>query len=90
MEEVTASDAKQAFGDLLLKSQQEPVRINKNGKPVAVMVSATRYEFLEKVHEQYLSAAIQEGLDDVAAGRVHDAEDVYARLQKKIDDAKEA
>jgi len=46
MEMVTASDAKREFGDLLLKAQKSPVAINKNGKSIAVIVSAEEYENL--------------------------------------------
>ncbi len=86
MDEVTASQAKQAFGDLLMKSQQEPVQINKNGKPVAVLVSASRYSVLEKMHEEYLMAEVQKGIDDIEAGRVVDAEELFEDLRKKIVD----
>jgi prevent-host-death family protein len=52
---LNASDAKREFGDVLLKAQKAPVRINKNGKPVAVVVSATEYEQLEALREAHLS-----------------------------------
>ena len=38
MEICNASDAKKEFGEILLKAQKETVGINKNGKPVAVMI----------------------------------------------------
>jgi prevent-host-death family protein len=44
MEICNASDAKREFGEILLKAQKEPVGINKNGKPVAIMISASEYE----------------------------------------------
>ncbi|WP_315982636.1 type II toxin-antitoxin system prevent-host-death family antitoxin [Aliamphritea spongicola] len=40
METLNASDAKREFGELILKAQSGPVGINKNGKPVAVVLSA--------------------------------------------------
>ena len=39
MHTLTANEAKTQFGDMLLKAQREPVQINRNGKPVAVVVS---------------------------------------------------
>ena len=46
METLSAIDAKREFGEILVKAQKGPVAINKNGKPVAVMISATKYETL--------------------------------------------
>ena len=31
------------FGDMLLKAQRAPIQINKNGKPVAVVISMDEY-----------------------------------------------
>ena len=62
---MNATDAKREFGDMLLKAQKEPVAINKNGKPVAVMVSATEYEELIAVNEAWLKAELQKGVDDL-------------------------
>jgi prevent-host-death family protein len=44
---LNASDAKREFGELLIKAQHGPVGINRNGKPVAVVISATEYAQLE-------------------------------------------
>ena len=49
MEILNASDAKREFGEVILKVQQGPVGINKNGKPVAVMVSANTYAEIERL-----------------------------------------
>ena len=43
METLSATDAKREFGEVLLKAQKGPIGINKNGKPVAVMVSAETF-----------------------------------------------
>lgn len=81
METLSASDAKREFGDLILKAQQQPVGINKNGKPVAVMLSASAYAEIERMREQYLQLAINEGLEDIAAGRVSDGRQTLQRLR---------
>ena len=47
METLNASDAKREFGEVLLKAQKEPIGINRNGKPVAVMISALEFEQLQ-------------------------------------------
>ncbi len=87
MEILNASDAKREFGEVLLKVQKEPVGINKNGKPVAVMVSATEYEELKSLKEQWLKIELQKGIDDLQAARVKDGQAVMDRQRKRISDA---
>lgn len=84
MRTVKASDAKREFGELLLKAQQSPVEINKNGKPVAVVLSAEEYKALQNLKEQYLKAELQKGLDDIAAGRVEEGQAVMNDLRKRL------
>jgi len=87
METWNATDAKREFGEVLLKAQREPVGINKNGKPVAVMLSAAEYEELNSLREQWLKMELQKGMDDARAGRVADGAEVMDRLRKRARDA---
>lgn len=48
MAEITATDAKNRFGQVLEMAQAEPVRIQKNGRDVAVVLSAEQYAALVK------------------------------------------
>jgi prevent-host-death family protein len=48
MAAMTATDAKNKFGQVLEMAQAEPVRIQKNGRDVAVVLSAEQYENLVK------------------------------------------
>ncbi len=41
MKILNASNAKREFGELLINAQRGPVGINRNGKPVAVVISAS-------------------------------------------------
>jgi len=84
MSTLNASEAKREFGDLLLKAQKEPVRINKNGKPVAVVVSAAEYEQLEAYREEHLKAEIAAGIADLEAGNISDGVEVFKRLRNRI------
>jgi prevent-host-death family protein len=43
MSEITATDAKNKFGQLLEMARAEPVRIQKNGRDVAVVLSPEQY-----------------------------------------------
>ncbi len=49
MKSLSANEAKTQFGNLLLNAQREPVQINKNGKPVAVMMSMDDYQNIESL-----------------------------------------
>jgi len=84
MKTLNASDAKREFGELLLNAQKEPVKINKNGKPVAVVISIDDYEDMMTRKEQQLVADIQKGLDDMTLGKVKPAEDVFQQLHARI------
>jgi len=81
---LSVSDAKREFGDLLLKSQHAPIGINKNGKPVAVVVSMKEYRQLEEFKESNLKSLLQEGLDDLNAGKISDGKEVLARLHRRV------
>jgi len=47
MAEISATDAKNRFGQVLEMAQAEPVRIQKNGRDVAVVLSAEQYAALQ-------------------------------------------
>lgn len=87
MEVLNASEVKREFGEALLKAQQGPVGINKNGKPVAVMLSARAYAELQSFREQYLKQEIATGMADIMAGRVSAGKDVIQRMRKRVADA---
>lgn len=44
MKSINATEAKNRFGDLLADAAREPVRIDKNGRAVAVVLPAEDYE----------------------------------------------
>lgn len=60
----------------------EPVFITKNGKGDLAVMSIEHYEELIARFELY--SKIQEGLDDIAAGRTVPADEVFAKLRKKL------
>ena len=81
METVSASDARREFGEMILKTQKGPVGINKNGKPVAVMVSASAFEAYQTLQREALRHAIDDGIADIKAGQVIGGEDAFANLR---------
>jgi antitoxin Phd len=50
---MAAKQAKQSFGQLLDDAQREPVRIERNGRPVAVVVSAAEFERFEAMEDAH-------------------------------------
>ena len=48
MQQITAKEAKNRFGQLLHAAQQGPVRVTRNGTPVCVMVSVAQFERLHR------------------------------------------
>ena len=59
----------------------EPVFITKNGKGDLAVMSIEAYEALTSRFELY--AKLQEGLDDVAAGRESSLEEAMAELRSR-------
>lgn len=76
METLTSNQAKTQFGDLLLKVQRAPVEISRNGKPVAVMISAEDYSAMEPLKMELLRQSLKRGLADVEAGKLQDGDAV--------------
>lgn len=56
MKTVTATKAKYEFGHLLDAAQREPVTIEKNGRPVAVLLCLEEYERLEALEDAWWAA----------------------------------
>ncbi|MFZ1425542.1 MAG: type II toxin-antitoxin system prevent-host-death family antitoxin [Geminicoccaceae bacterium] len=75
MRTMSAKDAKNHFGELLLEAQKAPVTIEKNGRPVAVLYSYEEHHHLEQAKLDWLKAAVAEADADLAAGRVYEMSD---------------
>ena len=80
MKAVTANEAKTQFGDMLLNVQRAPVQINKNGKPVAVMVSMDDYEMMENMKIQMLKERVRRAKTEIAAGETIDGNSLFDEL----------
>ena len=60
MEVYTANEAKNRFGEVILKCQKEPVQVTKSGKPVVVVMSIDEYNATEELKLRYVREHIQE------------------------------
>ena len=69
MRTMSAKDAKNHFGELLMEAQRAPVTIEKNGKPVAVMYSYEDHHYIEQAKLEWLKGAVAKGIADLEAGR---------------------
>ncbi len=70
------ASASQVFRQL--HREQRPVVITQNGTPAAVLITPEEYDEMQE-HRRFL-AAIQEGLDDVTAGRTLSDAELEAEL----------
>lgn len=86
MDTIPAADAKTNFGALLDKAQREPVTISKNGRPVAVVMSADAFEEQQRIKLEFLRREIGKGLDDVKRGKLVSAADAFAAIGPELED----
>ncbi|MGY6663312.1 MAG: type II toxin-antitoxin system Phd/YefM family antitoxin [Glycocaulis sp.] len=84
MRTFTAADAKNRFGELLDTARREPVRIEKHGRAVAVMVSEEDYALLQQLKREAVLEQIAEGQAAADAGQMIEGEALFARLQEKL------
>lgn len=75
MRTMSAKDAKNHFGELLMEAQKGPVTIEKNGRPAAVVLSFEDHEHNERIRLEQLRMLLREGLADLEAGRVREWDD---------------
>ncbi|MCP4433715.1 MAG: type II toxin-antitoxin system Phd/YefM family antitoxin [Gammaproteobacteria bacterium] len=81
MDALSANEAKTHFGDMLLKAQRAPVQINKNGKPVAIVISAEEYESIEALKLRLLQSRAVQARADIAAGDLINGEAFFNELE---------
>lgn len=60
MKTISATEAQNNFGDLLMNAQSEPISITRNGKEKGVLLSATAYQ---EIKLQALQQAITNGIE---------------------------
>lgn len=80
MKSLNANEVKTQFGDVLLRVQREPLQINRNGKPVAVMLSIEDYQMLEEVKMRLLKEKITRAEADIARGDTIDGDTFFTQL----------
>ena len=86
MDTLSANEAKTHFGDMLLKAQRAPIQINKNGKPVAVVISVEEYESIEALKLRVLQSRAAQAKADIAAGNLVDGDAFFDELEAGLHD----
>lgn len=74
MHTLTANDAKRNFGELLLSAQRAPVKISKNNKDTAVVMSIKDFEELEVMKADHIKHCFESAKEDLAQGKLVDGE----------------
>lgn len=85
MDTIPAADAKTNFGALLDKAQREPVTISRNGRAVAVVMSAVAYEEHQRLKLELLRQEVRKGLDDVERGDLISVDKAFAALDGELE-----
>lgn len=57
---MSASDAKNKFGELLELTRKNPVKIERNGRPVAVVISHEEFERMEAMEDAWWAKQAEE------------------------------
>jgi len=81
MDTLSANEAKTQFGALLLKAQRSPVQINKNGKPVVVVISTDEYEKIELLKLRYLQSRAVQAKNNIEAGNLTNGDTFFDALE---------
>lgn len=82
MQALNANEAKTQFGDMLIRAQREPIQINKNGKPVAVVLSMEEYQSIEEIKQKALRQRFENAKQEIETGELLDGESVFNTLLK--------
>lgn len=85
MKTLNANEAKTHFGDMLLSAQQNPIQINKNGKPVAVVLSMSDYQHMEALKLQMLKERFVKAKKDIAEGNFSDGEAFFDDIMSEFE-----
>lgn len=80
MQVMPAQQAKNQFGELLMKAQREPVEISKHGKRVAVVISPEEYDHYIQLKLQSLKAVLAESIAQAEKGELYGVDDVFGPL----------
>lgn len=76
---ISATDAKNKFGQVLEMAQAEPVRVQKNGRDVAIVLSTEQYAALQA---QGAQPRVRPAVEELMARSVARRKSLYEALAK--------
>ena len=76
---MSATDAKNRFGELLETSRREPVRVQKNGRDVAVVLSPEQYQAMKDLQVQ---PAVRPEVESLLERSIERRRSLYEALAK--------
>ena len=79
MTAISATDAKNRFGQVLEMAQAEPVHIQKNGRDVGVLISPAEYERLNAANS---SPKVRPAVERLLAKSIERRKSLYEALAK--------
>jgi len=79
MAEISATDAKNRFGQMLEMAQAGPVRIQKNGRDVAVVLSPEQYSALQR---EGSAPKVRPAIEELMARSVERRKSLYEALAR--------
>ncbi len=87
MKKIASTKAKSNFGELLDTAQREPVTIEKQGRPVAVVVSIEDFKKSELLKIEALERDLQIGIDQANAGQLIDDDEIFNEIISDLEKA---
>lgn len=79
MATISATDAKNKFGQVLEMAQAEPVRVQKNGRDVAVVMSPQQYDAMQAAGAP---PKVRPAIEELMARSVKRRKSLYEALAK--------
>lgn len=80
MKTITATEAQNNFGDLLMNAQSEPISITRNGKEKGVLLSSKEYQ---DIKQRILQQAITQGIESGEASPLNMA-DIKTKARQEM------
>lgn len=85
MKNITANHAKTRFGELLMNVQKSPVQIDKNGRPVAVVMSIEDYQATEKLKEAWFAQRMADAESEIKSRQLIDSDRAWESILEGLD-----
>ena len=83
MESIGATEASNRFGGLLDSARYQPIKIEKQGRPVAVMMAIEEYERMTAEMALHETRRLEESITDMETGNTVPAAEAFEELKNR-------